>query len=376
MTLDSAITLATERIVEPVEETHRAIARRWFGSVDSIARPVSTVHDVVANIAYRTVRFGGAVVGTGIQSAMTLEADKADSIQAFVNGLWGDNLGRHEARLAIEMGVQDAHGRDSSNSSVTGRIVVLVHGLGETEACWRGVGPKAGLAEALEDHPELTPVSIRYNTGLRVSANGSQLATLLESIHSDWPVPVESVALVGHSMGGLVIRSACSAATAAGQPWVEDVDHVVALGSPHRGAPLEKLTNVVSWVLNAAPETRPLASFLNARSGGIKDLRFGAITESDWKDIDPDALLRDTVGDHPLPPDVAHHFVAGVVTANPMNPIGAAVGDLVVRVKSGTGARRLNPTSVFVLGGVRHGDLLRHSGVVGRIMTWLSNPPV
>jgi pimeloyl-ACP methyl ester carboxylesterase len=242
----------------------------------------------------------------------------------------------------------------------------------ETERCWLGADGEPGLKGALEISPEVTPLAIRYNTGRRVSDNGSQLASLLEEVHACWPVPVESVALVGHSMGGLVIRSACSAARAAGQRWIDDVSDVVTLGTPHRGAPLEKGTNVVAWGLGLAAETRPLADALNNRSAGIKDLRFGAIAEDDWGGVDPDALLRNSVEDHPLPPDIDHHFVAGVMTSDPNHPVGVVMGDLVVRAASGTGGPHLDPTNVVVLGGLRHFEVLGDPAVIDRVMGWIA----
>jgi hypothetical protein len=177
-------------------------------------------------------------------------------------------------------------------------------------------------------------------------------------------------------MGGLVVRSACEAARSAGHRWINEVNDVVTLGSPHRGAPLEKFVNVVAWGLGMAPETRPLADFLNARSVGIKDLRFGAIVEEDWRGTDPDALLRDTVGDHPLAPGVSHHFVAGVITADPIHPVGVLMGDLMVRSASGTGRQQLDPTNVVVLGGMNHFDLLHDPAVIDHVMGWLASEPL
>jgi pimeloyl-ACP methyl ester carboxylesterase len=237
-------------------------------------------------------------------------------------------------------------GLERAFPAATGHLVVLLHGLFETERCWEGTEEEPGLAEALEDNPMLTPVAIRYNSGLRVSDNGARLAGLLDQIHAAWPVPVESVSLVGHSMGGLVIRSACGIAEAADQRWIDDVDDVVTLGTPHRGSPLEKAANVAAWALAAVPDTRPLADFLNTRSAGIKDLRFGAVADDDWRRTEPDLLLRDTVGDHPLPSGIRHHFIAGVATADPTRPLGRAIGDFVVRPSSATGGRDLEPTSL------------------------------
>jgi pimeloyl-ACP methyl ester carboxylesterase len=185
---------------------------------------------------------------------------------------------------------------------------------------------------------------------------------------------VDSIALVGHSMGGLVVRSACDVARDAGHAWIDDVTDLVAVGSPHRGAPLEKLANIVSWGLAAAPETRPLAGFLNRRSAGIKDLRFGSIAEADWADVDPDALLINSVADHSLVAGIDHHFVAGVVTADPKHPIGVAMGDLIVRTASATGGSVLEPTNTVVLGGTKHFNLLRQPTVVDQVITWLDAP--
>ena len=172
-------------------------------------------------------------------------------------------------------------------------------------------------------------------------------------------------------MGGLVIRSACSTAANADCRWIGDVDRVVTIGTPHRGAPLEKLVNAAAWALGATTETRPLADFLNGRSAGIKDLRFGAIVEDDWRSSDPDALLRNTVGDHPIPPGIEHHFVAGAVTEDPAHPVGAAIGDLVVRSSSATARKRLAPTSTAVFGRTRHATLQRDTGVVRHVLECL-----
>ncbi len=379
MSVGNTVALTAERIVAPVEGMHRAIANRWFGIAGSVGEPVRVAHDAISSVVYRSIRLGGTALGMGLDHGLNVSEEQSDLVQAWVNGLWGDGFGDREPRLAIEMGIRDRTGEPVAIDALvdafpaaTGRIVVLVHGLTDTERCWIGPGVQPGLAETLEAHLELSPVAIRYNTGLRVSDNGAQLAALLEDLVAQWPVEVESIALVGHSMGGLVCRSACATAESTGLRWIEHLEDVVALGSPHRGAPLEKLVNILGWGLGIAPETRPLADFLNGRSSGIKDLRFGAIVEDDWAGLDPDALLRDTVGDHSLPAGVGHHFVAGVVTADPQHPVGVAMGDLLVRAASGTGSQRLEPTNVEVVGSTRHSDLRNNPAVIDHVMGWLS----
>ena len=379
MCIGGALALATERIVAPVEGMHRSIAERWFGPLGAVGAPVRTLHSAIANVVYGSVRLGGQALGAGLDEVATVDGHTGDSVQAFVNGLWGDDLGRYGEALEITMAIHDGEGGPVPTGSdlattfpaASGRFVVLVHGLVENERCWFGSGTEPGLAQALEEHADVTPVFVRYNSGLRVSHNGSLLAALLEDLYAAWPVPVESVALVGHSMGGLVVRSACESGIAAGHRWVKDVSDVVTVAAPHRGSPLEKFANLAAWGLDVAPETRPLADFVKGRSVGIKDLRFGAIHDGDWRDIDPDALFDNTVGDSSLPAGIRHHFVTGVVTANPSHPVGAIVGDLVVRVGSGTGGHYAAPTTSVVIGRKHHFDLLDDPAVIETVTGWL-----
>ena len=380
MLAGNSIALATQQVVAPIQGMHRAISERWFAAAGTPARPFRMMHLAVSDVVYGSIRAGGTIAGWAFDTRLSDTSPISESLQSVVNGLWGDTLDPDAGHLEIAMGVRDQSGSrvsiptglDRAFPGTTGNLVVLVHGLFETERCWKGTEEGPGLVEALEDQPQLTPVLIRYNAGLRISENGVHLADLLDELRTAWPVPVESVSLVGHSMGGLVIRSACGVAEEAGQRWIRDVDDVVTLGTPHQGAPLEKAVNVAAWALARVPDTRPLAEFLNVRSGGIKDLRFGSVTEDDWHDADPDLLLQDTVGRHPLPSGIRHHFVAGVATADPAHPLGRAIGDLVVRANSATGGRDLDPTSEVVLGGVRHLDLPRKPVVVERVMAWLA----
>lgn len=386
MPVGNSIALATQRVVAPVQGMHRVIADRWFSAVGPAAQPVRRVHDGVSDAVYGSLRFGGVIAGKLLEARVGRASAAAGSAQSVVNGLWGDDLGSRASDLEIEMAVRDRHGTiipadhrlGDAFPEATGNVIVLVHGLIETERCWAGSDTEPGLLESLDDHPELTAVMVRYNSGLRISENGALLSALLEDVHLCWPVPVESISLVGHSMGGLVIRTACSVAADSGSRWIRAVDRVVTIGTPHRGSPLEKLANAAAWALSAARETRPLADFLNGRSVGIKDLRFGAVAEDDWRDRDPDALLRDTVGDHPLPAGIEHHFVAGVVTGDVTHPLGGSVGDFVVRPSSATARDRLSPTSTAVFGQTRHPTLQRDPAVVEHVMECLarsSSPP-
>jgi pimeloyl-ACP methyl ester carboxylesterase len=193
-----------------------------------------------------------------------------------------------------------------------------------------------------------------------------------------WPVPVEEIALVGHSMGGLVARSACHAARRRSGGWLEHVRHIVCLGTPHLGAPLEKIGNVAGWALGALAVTTPFARLVNGRSAGIKDLRFGYLVDEDWRDRDADALLEDNRHDIPFLDSATHYFVAATVTRRPHHPVARLLGDILVRLPSASGrGARLGRRLPFRdehghhVGAVNHLRLLNHPAVYAQLRAWL-----
>jgi pimeloyl-ACP methyl ester carboxylesterase len=257
----------------------------------------------------------------------------------------------------------------------SGRLAIFVHGLGETDAAWRlrADADRPGYGALLQRELGCTPLHLRYNTGRHISDNGRELALLLGALHEAWPVPIEEIALVGHSLGGLVARSACHYGRHEEQRWSAAVRHVFCLGSPHLGTPLEKGMNVLGWALHQVPETRPLARVVNARSAGIKDLRYGACVEEDWCDCDPDEVLTDRCHDVPFLPGATFYFIAAKVSGR----AGPIVGDMLVRVPSasGVGRRRRIPFAIEHgrrLDGLSHFDLLNHPAVYEQIRAWLA----
>lgn len=350
MVIGSAFALGVERIIEPIEGMHTVLAGRWLDALGSPGRRVKRPYQAMTRLVYDSVRIGVSVIGAGMDLMLSVEPSLTDAAQSWTNGLFGDGLGRHESRLATSMTICDP-----GDDAVTDRLVVLVHGLGRTESCWEGDEEGPGLTETIGAVQGLTPLAVRYNTGMPIAANGARLGDLLEELVSGWPVPVESIALVGHSMGGLVVAEALSSARSGGQRWLGAVSDVVAIATPYRGAPLEKLVASAAWGLGIAKTTRPLATFLEGRSGGIKDL--GSVH-----------VQTDGLG----PPSVRHHVIAGVATSNPKHPMGAVVGDWMVRPGSSTAPRGFRPDSTVVVGGVTHFDLLRNRAVIDQVMAWLA----
>jgi pimeloyl-ACP methyl ester carboxylesterase len=382
-----------------VRDTHSGIARRVFGAVGPVSKPVEVVHNTAAAATYYAVdrAIRAALRGAGELAAETRGSDEDETIEsnprvagviAALNGIYGDELTDRGNGFALTMQVRHRGRPVAMNRpdiaaafpQATGRIAVFVHGWCMTEMSWwrrpRDGEEVKSYGARLRDDLGFTPVYLRYNTGLHISDNGKTLASLLDQLRALWPVPVEDIVLIGHSMGGLVIRSACHYGTQQRHGWPDAVRHVVCLGSPHLGADLEKGVNAASWALARLPETRALSSFLNARSSGTKDLRYGALLDEDWSDCDPDEFLRDRCNEVPFLPHATYHFVA--TSAGP-GAVGAVLGDRLVRPTSASGVGKsrkipFDPDHGLTLTGLHHFDLLNHADIYAKLHDWLDRP--
>jgi len=380
-------------IVDIAADAHRAVTDRVEAALPPPARPVVAVTRTIAGGAFRVVgsahrRLPAAAADLVARSALadeltTAAAPAAERVLPVVNGLWGDRIARDHAPLAVPMALR-VDGADLAPAAAAGafpsgspHLVVFLHGLVESERDWwprSSQGQGWSFGDRLAEEHGVTPLYVRYNTGRRISANGEDLAALLDQLLGAWPVPVERVSLVGHSMGGLVACSALHAGHGAGMSWVPPARTVVTLGSPHLGAPLEKAAHVTDWTLRRAAESAPYARLLGARSTGIKDLRHGAIAAAQW--ADDDELWPAWLAEVPLVPGVTYYHVAGSITADARHPAGRLVGDGLVRRGSASGrgwTRRipLAPENGVHLGGVHHLALLHHDDVYGHLRRWV-----
>lgn len=301
----------------------------------------------------------GALSGAG--SVLGAVRGRRDDALAVVNGLFGDALDDRESSFATPMTIRAGstvlpleRGElpdvlASAVGQVSSRICLLVHGLMSTESVWQFPDDASTTYGTLLARAHgVTPLSLRYNTGRRVSANGRELAQLLNRLVRAWPVRVQEINLIGHSMGGLVIRSACHHARILrprgrrlpiGRRWTTKVRRVVLVGVPNTGAPLEALVNVTSstlWSL-PSPATRLVGLGLDRRSAGIKDLRFGNIVDEDWLEQDPDARVRTQPHRVHRLRRADHLVVAGTVTSDPEHPLARIIGDALVTSSSAAG---------------------------------------
>ena len=355
-------------------DVHAAFARRVFGALGPIGAPVRLVHDGITRAAYTAVETGLRVPLTAGAAAMARgkvpggRSMAEGPIGAFalgaMNGAWGDRIADDHPELALPMSVR----RDDD---ATPRIVVFVHGLCETDRSWGGA-----YGRRLRDEHGFTPMYVRYNTGLHVSDNGQTLAAALEHIVANWPVEVSELVLVGHSMGGLVSRSACHYGERDDHAWTDRLRHVFCLGTPHMGSPVERVANAADWALSRLPETKPFAGLLNSRSAGVKDMRYGNCVEEDWCDCDPDELLTDRCTEVPFLPSANYYFIGATLAGDPDSRAGRVVGDMLVQFASasGNGPKRRIPFEVdngCHVGGINHFQLLNHPAVYAQLSRWI-----
>ncbi|QKT06493.1 alpha/beta hydrolase [Gordonia sp. X0973] len=382
-----------------IHETHRAISDRIFAGLGwglgPLVAPVKAVHDAVTDGVYLVVGQSMETAGkvSGIAADLPLaqapSSTKAGAaIIAAVNGLIGDELDAHQSPLADPMSIRvdgrsvplTSDGLRAAFPDATGRIVVALHGLVETEHSW-AVRSDVSIPYAQRLAADgITTVFLRYNTGRHISTNGRDAAELVDELVRRWPVPVTTIGLLGHSMGGLVARSAAHYGREAGHAWVGVTTATVTLGTPHLGAPLESLAHHGSAGLVRLPETRALGRLLRRRSGGIRDLRDGSIVDENWVGRDPDDLARRAAGEIELLPGADHYFVSATVTANPRNPLARVIGDGLVLHRSATGAnstRRIgfDPRNGVHLGRANHFTLLNDDRVGTQLRCWFGQPP-
>ncbi|MFO0591018.1 MAG: alpha/beta hydrolase [Polyangiaceae bacterium] len=326
-----------------------------------------------------------------------------------LNGLVGDYLHRTKNGLATEMeivrwaapaapseaadatpAVRVGEGRlpvtreglaeALAGARLSPRIAVFVHGLMSTEDIWRGA-PGESYGELLARDLGVASFEVRFNSGLRISQNGEHLDALMEQLVSNFPVPVEEVAMIGHSLGGLVIRAAHHAASERGSSWLGLCRRAFYLGSPHLGAPLERFGNVLTWALKKIPNpiTELIADIVNLRSAGVKDLRYGNLRREDWEGADADALLQNLRHPVPLSPNVRHHLVVGSLSRDLESAV--LFGDMLVPVRSAAGrAVAADRSPVFpaehvaVFPGFHHLRLAHDPEVYTRLRAWAEEP--
>ncbi|HLL09469.1 MAG TPA: alpha/beta hydrolase [Rubrivivax sp.] len=416
---------ATQGLADLVEAMHERIARLPGSPAALHGRTTG-----ITGLVYRSIRGVTRLVGGSVDALLGLltpalaEETSGDSsaereaIVAALNGVFGDHLAASGNSLAIRMSLRDSAGvslrlqgqaLQQHLPHAGGQVLVLLHGLCMNHRQWRREGHDHGaaLAEALG----FTPIYLHYNSGLHIADNGAQLAAQLQALHDAWPCPLQRLVLLGHSMGGLVARSAVHGGLQSQHAWVDKLSDLVTLGTPHQGAPLERLGHGVERILGAAPYATPLARLARLRSAGITDLRHGFVRAEDAQALaagQPRQVL-------PLPrPERTRSFALAASTGQPRaegrGPRGAGrkarpeallqadakadpqaglqadvkgrlLGDGLVPLASALGqhadpalALAFLPEHQAVVWGTNHMQLLSSLPVQAQLQRWLSGP--
>jgi len=270
--------------------------------------------------------------------------NKLDQTLAVLNGLVGDYLEREGNGLATEMACYRDGARVELQRAALARAypdagpraALLVHGVMNTESIWR-FPDGSDYGSRLHEELGITPLYLRYNSGRPIADNGAALAALLDTLVAAWPCALEELILIGYSMGGLLVRSACHVASERGLGWLARSKRAIYVGTPHLGAPAERVGRLVTKVLHAIPDpyTRLVGDLSDLlRSAGIKDLGDADLRHEDRASLSGRLSLRDPRHPVPLLPSLEHTLIAGSLSMDPR--IAALFGDAIVPVPSAT----------------------------------------
>jgi hypothetical protein len=380
-------------ITDLVEQVHHTIA----SGAGILGRSPSGRTQGITGFVYRRVRGTMRLVGRGLDVTLGAAAQwpvagdpspGREAMLSVINGLWGDHLAATGNPLAIPSALRVA-GRalvlepggcsptHEHGPAPSGKVLVLAHGLCMNDLQWLRNGHDHGqaLARALG----YRPVYLHYNSGRHVSENGREFAELLERLVAAWPTPVSELAIIGHSMGGLVARSACLHAETQGHRWRRKLAKLVFLGTPHHGAALERGGHQVDMLFGISPFVAPFARLGKARSAGITDLRFGNLQDADWQGRDRHAQRHDDRQPTPLPSGVRSYVVAATRAAKVGGLHSRVIGDGLVPLASALGehcdprhALGVPAQRTRIVTSADHWDLLDREEVTTQLRAWLA----
>ena len=392
---------AFEHLTSRIHEFHRAISDMPFNAMPAVpgvkqgAGSTQLVHDGITDGVYGAIKgIGGALFkqadvalklaernfqpATKTALAVTPPAIARDNVVSAISGLIGDAMSQERNPLRVKLGFyREGHRTllsapvlEAAYPDATGKLVIFIHGLCCNEHTWRFY-QRPDDADTVPYGDRLdklgwTALYVRYNSGLHISLNGRTLARQIQKLVEAWPVPVTEIALIGHSMGGLVARSACHAGGKAKLPWTQQVSQVICLGSPHLGAPLAHGAHLAAAALDRFALSRPVSKILNVRSVGIRDLQHGRIADEDWKKRPADALGAEALTPIPRLEGTRYHFIGSSFGIDENDLVGRVLGDGLVKLPSAT-ARHLADADTATLYRAHHMSLLNHPAIWAQI---------
>jgi pimeloyl-ACP methyl ester carboxylesterase len=387
--LTQLITDATIGIIDVVEAMHKRVVHPPFLP----STPIQDLIAAIAGITYKNIRWSTRVIGGGLDKALgqltpllgeIKSTDEKEAIRSVLNGLVGDYLEEKENPVKITMQFRhqakaitlDSESLKETYPTISGKILVMVHGSCMNDIQWTRKAHNHGIALAKELGK--TPIYLQYNSGRHISTNGQNFNELVEKLVQHWPVPVEELVIIAHSMGGLVTRSALHYGQQQQQTWTKYLKKVVFLGTPHHGAPLERIGNYLDGILESILYAKPFARLGKVRSAGITDLRYGSLVDEDWQGSDRFEIKADQSQHIPLPKRIACYNIAAVIGQETDVISPQVLGDSMVDINSALGQHE-NPAkqlqfkkkNTWVAYGVSHLGLLNNLEVYAKIKAWL-----
>jgi len=388
--LTRLITDATIGITDLVEAMHKRVVHPPLLP----STPIQHLVTDIAGITYNNVRWSTKLIGGQLDKILGRLAPifgdiktshEKEVLQAVLNGVVGDYLEVKDNPLKINMQFRykgntvayDLKELKKLYPLPSGKILLMIHGSCMNDLQWN-----------LDDHDHgatlaallgMTPLYLHYNSGRHISSNGQQLSELLEALTQDWPIPITELSVVAHSMGGLVLRSAIHYGQQSESTWTKQLTKMVFLGSPHHGAPLEKVGNYLDFILKSIPYTKPFARLAKIRSAGVTDLRYGNLLDEDWEGKNRFAIKGDQRQHLPLPSSVDSYSIAAVLATTSDSISTRTIGDTMVDVKSALGQHKKEDKTLQFKKGhtwiayeTNHIGLLKSPEVFNKILAWFS----
>jgi pimeloyl-ACP methyl ester carboxylesterase len=358
-----------------------------------LATPAQTRMRGIPGLVYSSIRGVTWLVGGGLDAVLRhiapllreqRSSPERDAVLAVLNGIVGDYLVATNNPLAIPMRLRrngqaldlEAQALASAIPQPSGKILLMTHGLCLNDRQWLRRGHDHGAALAAE--LGYTNIYLHYNTGLHISENGRALAGMLDALLQSWPVPVRELAIVGHSMGGLVARSACHYGALADHAWLRQLREIVFLGTPHHGSPLERAGHWLNGMLRVSPYTAAFARMASLRSAGITDLRYGNLLDEDWAGRDSIAHTSDQRRAVRLPDGVQCYCIGATTGQTAGDLRDLLLGDGLVPLCSALGDHASPSLAMqfreqWIGYDMNHMDLLDRRDVYEQLRQWLAS---
>ncbi|WP_296403946.1 alpha/beta hydrolase [Psychrobacter sp.] len=380
-----------------VEAIHREILLRPLGLLNH--RYGRFWHKGISSRVYKVVRGITSLVGRSLTVAINqynhfTNNDKShplpnslNMVVNVLNGVMGDHLETNKNPLALPTSLYNSEGlllavsnQVNKNMALSGKVTIILHGLCMGYLNWLPNNENSLGQIIQKNQPDTNIFYLNYNTGRRISSNGREFSELLHQLSTTY-TDISEINLIGHSMGGLVSRSALYYGGQAQYEWVTKTKKLITLGTPHHGAVLERIGNTVQQTISKVPFAGSLSKLGDIRSTGIIDLRHGSVRDEDWHSLTTRSVLPDderyiTM----LPEHIDTYFLAATFSEKKDDSKESKLlGDGLVSISSALGEHiethdlkvPMHRKAIFY--GIGHLSLLTDKRVINQTLDWLKD---